>query len=174
MMKLTRDYLADKLLELSGFFVVFAVGALGIMIFFSDSYEYRWVALGLVATLLLLDFITHFRTAWHNSIPKQRLLMALMTINTMALLAIPPPRRYFCHHFLRAQRHRRHVIRAQGVGGLDYRFYPNNLFVFPQHPKVGRMAWSCPSCMLAPIISSPPSPNPCPMPRSQKLRASAY
>lgn len=89
-MKLKRIDLTDKLLEMSGFFVVFAVGALGILIFFSEGYEYRWVALGLVTILLLLDFITHFLETWRDTLRKQRLLMALMTLNTVALMAIPP------------------------------------------------------------------------------------
>lgn len=89
-MKLTRDLVSQKLLELSGFFVLFALGALGILIAFSEGYEYRWVILGLVAILFALDAITHFKSSWHDSIWTQRLLMALMTLNTVALLAVPP------------------------------------------------------------------------------------
>ena len=89
-MKLTRDFLADKLLELSGFFVLFAVGALGLLISFSEGHETRWLTLGLVAALLLLNLITHFESVWRGSIWMQRLLMALMTLNTLALLAVPP------------------------------------------------------------------------------------
>ena len=88
-MKLTRDFLADRLLELSGFFVLVAVGALGLLISFSEGHEYRWLTLGLVAILLLLNLITHSQSVWRGSIWKQRLLMALMTLNTLTLLAIP-------------------------------------------------------------------------------------
>ena len=89
-MKLTRDFLADKLLELSGFFVLVAVGALGLLISFSEGYEYRWLTLGLVAALLLLNLITQLPSVEQGSITTQRLLMASMALNTVALLAVPP------------------------------------------------------------------------------------
>ncbi len=90
LMKLTRELVGQKLLELSGFFVLLAIGALGIVIAFSEGYENRWVILGLVAILFALDVITHFHSTWHDSVRIQRLLMALLTLNTVALLAVPP------------------------------------------------------------------------------------
>ncbi len=89
-MKLTRELVGEKLLELSGFFVLFAIGALGILIFFTEGYDYRWLVLCLVTILFVLDVVTHFQSKWFDSLWKQRLLMALLTLNTVALLAIPP------------------------------------------------------------------------------------
>ena len=89
-MKLTREYLTKKLINLSGFVVVLAAGGLGLLDFFTNNYSNRWLVLALVTILFLLNAIIHFTSWWWGSIRRQRLLMAAITVLTVALLAVPP------------------------------------------------------------------------------------
>ncbi|NOZ71902.1 MAG: sensor histidine kinase [Chloroflexi bacterium] len=89
-MKLHATVISNTLIKLSGFIVVLVISLLGLMEFFVQDSGTRWLALGLTVGLVLLELFIQVTTWCHNNTWRQRLIVLLMSLITVALLQIPP------------------------------------------------------------------------------------